>query len=302
MLSGKFAAFAISALLLLSFSGCISIVDDTKEGAQPSVASAPLPPSPPSSAPDLGDGKVPQPNMGNPYMDSKNVSSALELLGRMMGANGTGFPPSNASGMDAEQLALLQQMMANGSGGYSGAQQLAALQQMMAASGGASGSASPNQQQLAILQQMMAKSSGTGGMSPEQLALLQQMLAGNATGGSAAQTPAGAGVPSDGNAMPVSPPKAKTEVNVTYFYKPGCPYCAKVAPLISQMRKNFAEYNWKEMNVETAEGYAQFDATIRRLNLPDSYYVVPFVTVNDRALVGVSEISDSLPSVLAGLS
>lgn len=303
MRSTEFAAFAICAALLLSFSGCVSIVDDT-QGAQQAAPSLPQPPSPPSAAPSLVNGKVPPPTIGGPYLNGSSLPSALELIGRMMGGNSTNLSLPNESG-DASQLALIQRMMANSSAaGGLNAQQLALVQQMMAGNGGNGGMSA---QQLALLQQMIAGSGGANGMSAEQLAALQRMMANSSgMGGYNQPLPPENSPPADGSAAAdatqVAPPKAKGEVNVTYFYKPGCPYCAKVAPLISQMKKNFAEYGWKEVNVETSAGYAQFDAAIRGLGLPDSYYVVPFVTVNGRALVGVSEISDSLPGVLAGMS
>ena len=311
------AALAIFCALLLSLSGCIQVADDSQfPGNSSSVQQAPYNPS---SVPNFSSGRLPYPNASG-ALGGSNLSSLLALARYMMAVgNGSGFPMQNSSGTDASQLALIRQMMAgaNGTGGMS-AQQLAALQQMMGSSGssgagagqlsalqqmiqsGSSGTGGLSAQQLAALQQMMgSSSSGTGGMSAEQLAALQQMMGSSSsgTGTTVAQPP-----PPTNDFAPVAPPAANGVVSVTYFYKPGCPYCAKVAPLITQMKQDFPNYNWSDVDVETSGGYAQFASTIHRLNLPTSYFVVPFVAVNNRALVGVSEINDSLPSVLAGLS
>ena len=336
------AALAIFSALLISLSGCIQIADDSQLPGNPSsVQQAPYYPSSvpnfssgrlpyPNTSGALGGSNLSSllalarymmavsNGSGFPMQNSSGTdASQLALIQQIMsGANGTG-------GMSAQQLAFIQQMLANRStGGYAPSglqpQQLAALQQMMGSSGGSgagagqlsalqqmiqsggSGTGGLSAQQLAALQQMMGSSgSGTGGMSAEQLAALQQMMG---SSGSSTGTPVAQPSPSIADSAPVTAPAANGAVSVTYFYKPGCPYCAKVAPLITQMKQDFGNYNWSDVNVETSGGYAQFVSTIHRLNLPASYFVVPFVAVNDRALVGVSEINSSLPSVLAGLS
>lgn len=305
------AAFAICAALFILISGCVNVkvVDDANGSAQQAAPILPSPPTPPANAPNFSGGLPPSSNLGG-----GNLSALLSLAKYMIAGGGANASLTNKSGIDASQLALLQKMMAgnNGTGGYGSlnSQQLALVQQMMAGMGGGAGASgvggygSLSPQQLASIQQMMAGGNGngasTGGMSAEQLAALQQMVAGGEEDGYGAQNQQPQNSQPSNDAMKVSPPNA--DVNVTYFYKPNCPYCTQVAPLISRMKQAFGSYNWKEVDVGTAAGYAQFDAAIRRLSLSNSYYVVPFVAVNDRALVGISEINETLPSVLAGLS
>ncbi len=228
------------------------------------------------------------------------TSRQLALVQQMMGSS------SGAGGLDSQKLAILQQMSENGGNGGLDAQQIAAIQQA------ASRGSSPGEldaRQLEALGQMMAGTS-TQGLDASQLAAIRQMIADGGNGGYDEQTlpqatssgAQGAANTYENGAEPVSAPPATSSVNVTYFYKPACPYCVQVAPTISQMKQMFAQYNWKEVDVETTGGYAQFDSTIRRLNLSGSYYVVPFVLVNSRALVGVSDINGTLPTVLAGLA
>ena len=92
---------------------------------------------------------------------------------------------------------------------------------------------------------------------------------------------------------------AATTTCVDYFMRPGCPYCARVTPVLTEMAQNSSlGLELRVHNVDRIYERRLFDAVYKKMQW-DEQYGVPTLVVGETALVGDTKILDNLRQVLA---
>ncbi|MEM4634188.1 MAG: hypothetical protein QW275_03475, partial [Candidatus Anstonellaceae archaeon] len=94
----------------------------------------------------------------------------------------------------------------------------------------------------------------------------------------------------------------KEKQNIYYFYSPLCPYCNRISSLIHDTESRFQNFAWRKHNVDSKEGYLEFERVANEKNLSKASRAVPLVVVENFTLIGEQEIRSSLGSLLYNLS